>query len=81
MVAAGAGQPARAARLLGATAARREAMGAPLPPIERPAVEKAIERARTALGEDAFAAAWAGGQALPLERAVSEALAESVAGG
>jgi hypothetical protein len=29
------------------------------------------------LGEDAFAAAWADGQALPLEQAVAAALAEA----
>jgi hypothetical protein len=32
--------------------------------------------ARVALGEDAFAAAWAAGRALPSERAVAYALGE-----
>ena len=35
--------------------------------------ERAIAAARAALGEEAFAAAWAAGKDLPLERAVTEA--------
>ena len=38
-VAAGSGEPARAARLLGAAEAIRMAIGAPLPPYDRPAHE------------------------------------------
>ncbi|MCD6033273.1 MAG: transcriptional regulator, LuxR family [Thermomicrobiales bacterium] len=71
--AAAAGHAERAARLLGAAAALREAIGvdvdlvlddgdAPLTPATSP--------------DPAFAAAWAAGKALPLPEAVAEALAE-----
>jgi DNA-binding NarL/FixJ family response regulator len=79
-VAAGRGQGAagarRATRLLGAAAAARQRIGAPLPPVDRPGHEATMQAARAALGERAFAAAWAMGQALGLEEAVAEALAE-----
>ncbi|MBP2475465.1 putative ATPase/DNA-binding SARP family transcriptional activator [Crossiella equi] len=42
--------PARSALLLGRAAARREAVGAPLPPAERGDVERLTRAARTALG-------------------------------
>jgi hypothetical protein len=74
-VADGTGQPDRAARLLGAAGTLREAIGAPLPPVDRPAHEAAVQATRGLLGEAAFAAAWAAGRALPLEQAVAEALA------
>jgi len=75
-LAAAQGQALRAARLLGAAAALREAMGAPLPPVERPEFERSVAAARALLGEEAFAAAWAEGQGMPLERAVRCALEE-----
>jgi hypothetical protein len=70
------GWPERAARLLGAADALRDAIGAPLPPVYRAAHEHDMATARTALGDAAFAAAWAAGRALALEQAVAEALAE-----
>lgn len=76
-VAAVQGKPERAARLLGTSAAQREEMGTPLTPIARTDHDHAVNAARTALGEDAFAAAWAEGHAMPLE----EAIAEAVGGG
>jgi tetratricopeptide (TPR) repeat protein len=60
-------QPARAARLFGAAEALREGVGAPLPPIERPACEQAIAALRATLGEEALATAWAAGRALAAE--------------
>jgi tetratricopeptide (TPR) repeat protein len=68
------GDAERAARLLGAAAAVRESRNVPIPPIERADVESAVARAQTALGEAAFAAAWAEGQAIPMEQMVAEAL-------
>ena len=68
------GQPAWAARLWGAAAARRVALSTPLPPIEHAHYERTVAAAQTALGEDAFAAAWAAGQTLPLEQAIAEAM-------
>ncbi|HEX6799459.1 MAG TPA: adenylate/guanylate cyclase domain-containing protein [Ktedonobacterales bacterium] len=71
-----AGQGERAARLLGAAATVRETIGAPLPAPERADVEEAVAASRAALGEEAWAAAFASGQALSLEKAVAEALGE-----
>jgi non-specific serine/threonine protein kinase len=67
-------QPVRAARLCGAAAAARAALGAPLPPPDRPAYERAAASARAQLGEAAFAAAWDEGSALTLEQAVEAPL-------
>jgi predicted ATPase/transcriptional regulator with XRE-family HTH domain len=64
-----------AARLFGAAAALREAVGAPLAPADRAAHDRDLAATRAALDEAAFAAAWAAGQALPLDQAVAEALA------
>jgi predicted ATPase len=68
------GQPERAARLLGASAALREEMGTPLTPVSRTDHDHAVNAARAALGEDAFAAAWEVGHAMSLEDAVAYAL-------
>jgi hypothetical protein len=73
-LAAAQGRAQRAARLYGAAAALRAAMGAPLPPYLRAAHDRTVAAVRAALG-DAFAAAWAAGEALPLEQAIDEALA------
>jgi predicted ATPase/DNA-binding CsgD family transcriptional regulator len=75
-VATGSGQAERVARLAAAAGALREAIGVPLPPVERDAVARTIESARRALGEGAFASTWAAGRALTPEQAVAEALAE-----
>jgi predicted ATPase len=68
------GQPARAARLLGAAAALRRALGAPLPPADRASHDRTVAAVRRALGEDAWATAWAAGQACTLEQAIATAL-------
>jgi non-specific serine/threonine protein kinase len=60
----------RAARLLGAATALREQVGAPR---RRP---WQADTARAALGEEAWAVAFAAGRALALEEAVAEALGE-----
>ncbi|QBI54363.1 BTAD domain-containing putative transcriptional regulator [Streptomonospora litoralis] len=52
--AAAAGDHRRAARFLGAAAAQRESVGAPLPAAERGDVDRATLAARTELGADAF---------------------------
>jgi len=70
-----AGHAAAAARFAGSAAAWREAMGAPLPPYRRRALEEALASARAALDTAAFAATWAAGRALSLEQASAEALA------
>ena len=74
-VAGARGQPARAAQLYGAAAALRERIGAPLPPGDRLGYDRHLATARACLDEGAWAAAWAEGQAMPLEEAVADALA------
>ena len=48
--------------------------------MERPEYEATVQAARAVLGEAGFADAWAAGQALPLEQAVREALADEPTG-
>jgi predicted ATPase/DNA-binding SARP family transcriptional activator len=64
-----------AVRLFGAAAALREAIGTPLRPANRADYERRVAAARAALGEVAFAEAWAGGSRLTWEQAVAAALA------
>ena len=73
-VAAATGQHERAARLWGATEALREAIGAPSP--RNPdRVRQVVAPTIAALGEEAFAAAWAAGRALSLAEGIAEAQA------
>ena len=72
------GQPERAATFCAAAQAGRPAFGGPTPPIELAAHDSLVRDLRAALGDEAFAAAWAAGQALPLEQAIEEALALDV---
>jgi predicted ATPase/class 3 adenylate cyclase/DNA-binding XRE family transcriptional regulator/catechol 2,3-dioxygenase-like lactoylglutathione lyase family enzyme len=69
-----AGQGERAAHLLGAATALRERLGTPLTASSQADVEQAVAEARAALGEEAWAAAFAAGKALSLEQAIAEAL-------
>jgi hypothetical protein len=55
------GHPQRAARLFGAAAALRAAVGTPLPPNARAGYESALTMVRDTLDEGAFAAAWVEG--------------------
>jgi hypothetical protein len=73
------GQGERAAQLLGAAAALREALGTPLRPIDMSEHETLRAALHEALGEDAFAAAFAAGRALNWEEAVAYALEEPAA--
>jgi DNA-binding CsgD family transcriptional regulator len=68
-------QPARAARLFGAAAAMREAIGLPAWLPERTLYERSLDRLRGTMSDAAFAAAWTAGQAMPAQAAVTEALA------
>jgi len=72
-VAAARGRPERATRLAGAAAALRQRDGMPPDPDGRVDDERTVFAARVALGDDAFAAVWAEGQALSPEQAVAEA--------
>lgn len=64
----------RATILLAATEARREEMGAPVPPAELARHAEAVQAVRTSLGPDRFASAWAEGRSLPFEQAVALSL-------
>jgi tetratricopeptide (TPR) repeat protein len=69
-------QPEQALRLWGAAAALRETIGSPLPPAAQEQHEREMMAVRETLGEDAFAAAWAKGQAMTMEQAIEYALSE-----
>jgi hypothetical protein len=70
----------RAARLFGATAAMREVSGTGEAARSfRGTYERDEAEARAALGEEAFAAAWAAGRAMSLEQAVAFVLGEPAA--
>jgi hypothetical protein len=47
------------------------------PKAERAVHDRSVAAVRTALGEEVFAAAWAEGQAMPLEQACAYALDET----
>ncbi len=74
-VASSRGQMEQAARLFGAAEALREILGAPRPRSQRAGVERHVTGVRAALGQEAFAAAWAAGRAMTLSEAVADALA------
>jgi predicted ATPase/DNA-binding CsgD family transcriptional regulator len=65
--------PDEAARLLGAAAALREALGAPLRVSERGEHARRVEAVRHALNPERFATFWAEGEQLTLEAATARA--------
>ncbi|MGH8932702.1 MAG: ATP-binding protein, partial [Egibacteraceae bacterium] len=65
-------QPVAAARLLGAADALRAEIGAPVLAAERADHARHVASVRSALGAEAFAAAWAAGKALTTEQAFIE---------
>jgi predicted ATPase len=73
-LAAAIGLTPTAARLFGAAETLRAALGAMLPPVERPGYETALAAVRQALGASKFEAAWREGQTMPLDQVVAEAL-------
>ncbi|HVA93007.1 MAG TPA: LuxR C-terminal-related transcriptional regulator, partial [Chloroflexota bacterium] len=68
-------QPERAVRLLGAADALREVTGAAVWPANAADYDRSLRLVRGQLGEAAFVLKWTAGRALPLERAIAEALA------
>jgi predicted ATPase/class 3 adenylate cyclase len=76
-VAAEQAEPTRAARLFGVAESFREAFVYPLPPADRAEHDRSVAAVRTALGEHAFAAAWAEGRAMTLEAAAASVLADA----
>jgi non-specific serine/threonine protein kinase len=73
-VAAGAtAQADRAARLLGAAGRLRVSIGAPVHPVDRADHERTVALVRSAIGDEAFAAAFAAGQAAGLDEVIEYA--------
>ena len=68
MIVAAQGEHAWAAHLWGVAESLRERCGVPLSPFERVDYEPAVASARTHLGEQAFATAWAEGRTMTLEQ-------------
>jgi predicted ATPase/class 3 adenylate cyclase len=66
--------PAPAVRLFGAARALRDTVGDRPNPDEQREYDHLLAAAREQLGEDAFAVAWAEGQAMTMEQAIAEAL-------
>ncbi|HET8632470.1 MAG TPA: protein kinase [Thermomicrobiales bacterium] len=77
-VAGAQGSPARAARLFGAAATLRADLGVPMASFIRGYYERFLAAARASADEAAFAAAWAEGEALPLDEVITYALGESI---
>ena len=73
-VAGASGQGERAARLLGAAEAAREAYAVRLPPPLQAELERAVAATRALVDKRAFAAAWAAGRTMTLELAIAYAL-------
>jgi DNA-binding NarL/FixJ family response regulator len=66
----------QAALLLAAAEARREEMGAPIPPVSRPRHAETTQTARDRLGATVFDATWAEGRNMAFDQAVALALRE-----
>ena len=75
------GQPIAAARLLGATAHQRRQLGLHLRPPHQCAFDEIANDVRAALGNAAFARAWAAGEAMSAADAMREARAVTVPAG
>jgi hypothetical protein len=68
------GEPVWSGQLWGNAAALRDAIGAPLQPIERADYEQAVAAVRTQLGENVFMEAWSQGSAMTTEQVLSTTL-------
>jgi non-specific serine/threonine protein kinase len=79
VVAAAEGESERAGRLLGAAARLREAIGAPVHPVDRSDHERAVAISQSALGPDGYSAAWAGGGAMGVDEVIEYAVSPAPA--
>lgn len=68
------GDSERAARTFGASEALRASIGASVLPFYQADYDRGLAAVRTALGEEAFAAAWAEGQMMTLSEMIADAL-------
>jgi tetratricopeptide (TPR) repeat protein len=73
------GDPERAARLLGASEALFETVGAGLQPMDQPEVDRYVATLHTQLDSATFEVVWAEGRAMSLEHAIRYALGEDFA--
>jgi hypothetical protein len=64
-------EPVKAVRLWGAADALREAIGTPIPPVDRADYERSVATARAKIGEQDFAKALAEGRMMALEQVLS----------
>ncbi len=64
----------RAARILGAAQALREATGSMIDPVDHPGYERVVAAVRAQLSGEAFTAAWVAGRAMTLEQAIAHAV-------
>jgi predicted ATPase/DNA-binding CsgD family transcriptional regulator len=60
-----------AAHLWGAAESLREAIGAPIPAVDRATYERSVKRAHAQFGAQAFAKAWAAGRTMSLEEVLA----------
>jgi predicted ATPase/transcriptional regulator with XRE-family HTH domain len=60
------------ALIYGAAEALRESAGVPIWPDESPRFDQSVAAVRTAIGDEAFAAAWDAGRATPLEELIAD---------
>jgi class 3 adenylate cyclase len=75
------GDARRAARLFGAAAALREALGTPRPHAERGDYEEHVAATAEQLGPEQFAVAWVEGSCMTVEEAMAYALEQSLSAG
>jgi len=68
--------PVRAATLLGAAEAMRQSLDLPLQGVELALHHRALTRLAASLDASVLSAAWTGGRALPVAKAIEHALAE-----
>jgi hypothetical protein len=71
------GQPTPSARLLGAAGEFRARSGAQVFPRDRPMYDQVVADMKSQLGEEAYAAAWAEGEAAGFDQLIAEVLAEA----
>jgi predicted ATPase/class 3 adenylate cyclase len=76
-VAAGEGAWVRAARLAGSGESLRSGAGIPAAPLDRQRLLRWLEGPRSALGDEAYAEAWAEGEQMTADQAVRHALGEA----
>jgi predicted ATPase/DNA-binding NarL/FixJ family response regulator len=73
-------QARRAARLLGASEALRDRLGAPVAGVDQARLTDVVERVRRSIRPEAFQSAWQDGRGLAMDQAITLALQEEPSG-